>query len=179
MKDLLKIVLYGSESTGKTTLAMALAAHYNTVWVPEYAREYLQKKYDRTGEVCAYEDLLPIAKGQLKLEAELAKKARNHLLFCDTNILETYYYGKAYYPDFHHPELWQLIKKHPYDFYFLTYIDIPWEADDLRDRPDQRAEMHQFFEQSLRENQVPYMILKGNKEERLAMAIEKLNELRP
>ena len=61
--DLIKIVLFGPESTGKTTLAKQLAKHYNTVWVPEYAREYLQKKWDDTKEICTLDDLIPIAVG--------------------------------------------------------------------------------------------------------------------
>src|SRR5690625_1168969 len=145
----MKIVTYGAESTGKTSLAKALADYYDTLWVPEYAREYLQEKYDESGEICAYEDLMPIARGQLQNENEKAGKARNGLLFCDTNPLQTYYYGKAYFEAFEHPELCQLIREQTYDFYFLTYIDVPWEADDLRDRPQERQTMHRLFKQSL------------------------------
>lgn len=173
----MKIVTYGAESTGKTTLAQALAEHYQTVWVPEFARKFLQEKYDNSGEICAYDDLMPIAEGQLALEREAEKKAKNGLIFCDTNPLQTYYYGKAYFADFNHPELWDLIQKQPYDFYFLTYIDAPWVEDDLRDRPEARMEMHLLFKNSLEENQLPYMLLKGSLEERLNKAIHKIDSL--
>ena len=81
----LKVVLFGPESTGKTTLSRALAAYYKTVFVPEYAREFLQDKWDREQEICTKNDLIPIAKGQMKLENELAQKA-NKVLICDTNL---------------------------------------------------------------------------------------------
>ncbi len=174
----MKIVAYGAESTGKSTLCQALAEHYKTVWVPEYAREYLQDKFDRSGEICAERDLWPIAKGQLKAEHEAEKKTRNNLVFCDTNVLQTYYYGKAYYKNFEDEQLLKLALEEQYDFYFLTYIDTPWEADDLRDKPDERLEMHRFFEQSLIDNNLPYILLKGSEEERLAKAIVKINELK-
>lgn len=61
--SLLKFVMFGPESTGKTTLAQMLAQHYNTQWVPEYMREYLQKKWDEEKEVCKPEDIIPIAQG--------------------------------------------------------------------------------------------------------------------
>lgn len=77
----MKIVIYGAESTGKTTLCQALAAHYRTVWVPEYARAYLQKKYDNSGEICAIEDLIPIAKGQIRAEKKLSKMLGTTLYF--------------------------------------------------------------------------------------------------
>lgn len=173
----MKIVLYGAESTGKTTLSKALAQHFKTSWVPEFSRKYLQDKYDKTGEVCTYEDLMPIAKGQLQLEGKRSEEAQNNLLFCDTNILQTYYYGKAYYEDFQHQSLWNLVKTQQYDFYFLTYIDTPWEVDDLRDKPNERQEMHQLFKQSLVENDLPFMLLKGNETERLKKAIGKVNQL--
>ena len=77
--SIIKVVLFGPESTGKTTLSQDLAKHYNTVWVPEYAREYLQDKWDREGKTCEPKDLLPIAEGQIKLENSLAKKANEIL----------------------------------------------------------------------------------------------------
>jgi nicotinamide riboside kinase len=55
----IKIVLFGPESTGKTTLSKQLAAHYNTYWVPEYARSYLQDKWNVEGKTCEPEDLVP------------------------------------------------------------------------------------------------------------------------
>ncbi len=173
----MKIVIYGAESTGKTSIAKALAEYYNTVWVPEYAREYLQKKYNNSGEVCTIEDLMPIAKGQIAQEQKAEQKARNGLLFCDTNPYQTYYYGKAYFKNFEYPELWKLAEQQNYDFYFLTYIDTPWVADDLRDRPEQRKEMHQLFEESLIHNNFPYITLKGSEEERLQQAVHKIQEL--
>ena len=62
--SLVKIVIFGPESTGKTTLSRQLATHYNTVWVPEFARDYLQEKWNTSKEICKPEDILPIAKGQ-------------------------------------------------------------------------------------------------------------------
>ena len=86
--DCLRIVLYGPESTGKTTLAKSLAEHYKTLWVPEFARNYLQRKWDKKKQVCTLNDLFFIAEGQIKQENDLVKNA-NQFLFCDTNILVT------------------------------------------------------------------------------------------
>ena len=86
--NLVKVVLFGPESTGKTTLSRQLARHYNTVWAPEFAREYLQDKWNNERKTCQKKDLLPIAIGQMKLENELSKKA-DKLLICDTDLLET------------------------------------------------------------------------------------------
>ncbi|MEM9648577.1 MAG: ATP-binding protein, partial [Bacteroidota bacterium] len=72
--NLIKVVLFGPESTGKTTLSQQLARQYNTVWVPEYAREYLQNKWNNERKTCEPKDLLPIARGQIRLENELTKK---------------------------------------------------------------------------------------------------------
>ena len=68
-------------------------------------------------------------------------------------------------------------KESSYDLYFLTYIDTPWVADDLRDRPDQREEMFLAFKNALEENQRPYILLKGNKEERLKKAITAIDKI--
>ena len=92
--NVIKVVLFGPESTGKTTLAQELADHYKTEWVPEYAREYLQVKWDKEQKTCEPQDLIPIAEGQIRLENYLTKKA-NKLLICDTDLLETKVYSEA------------------------------------------------------------------------------------
>ncbi|NNK73794.1 MAG: ATP-binding protein, partial [Flavobacteriaceae bacterium] len=76
----LKVVIFGPESTGKTTLSEQLARHYNTVWVPEYARQYLQDKWNNERKTCEPKDLLPIAVGQMELENKLAKKTDSVLI---------------------------------------------------------------------------------------------------
>ena len=70
--DLVKVVLFGPESTGKTTLAERLSRHYSTVWVEEFMREYLQEKWDLHQKVCEPQDLLPIAAGQIQRENQLS-----------------------------------------------------------------------------------------------------------
>ncbi|HET8837604.1 MAG TPA: ATP-binding protein [Flavobacteriaceae bacterium] len=174
--DCLKIVIFGPESTGKTSLAKSLAEYYHTEWVPEYAREYLQEKYDNVGEICAPEDLMPIAEGQMKAENKLAQKA-DKVLFCDTNLLETYVYGQAYYRNFKNDILKTAAENSRYDLYFLTYIDVPWEADDLRDKPAEREEMFERFENALKLRNLPYISLKGTLSERMKTAVKTVDGL--
>lgn len=172
----LKVVLFGPESTGKTTLSIQLARHYNSVWVPEYAREYLQNKWNNERKTCEPKDLLPIAEGQIKLENKLAKKT-DTVLICDTDLLETKVYSEAYYLGYCDPLLEKFALENTYDLYFLTYIDTPWEADDLRDKPEEREAMFKIFENALIMNNRPYVLLKGNKKERLETAIKHIDKL--
>ena len=174
--DLIKVVTFGPESTGKTTLARALAEHYETVWVPEFARDYLQEKFDRTGIICEYSDLLPIAKGQMQLENELAAKA-NRVLICDTDLLETQVYSEQYYEGRVDPLLRKYAELNTYDLYLLTDIDVPWEPDDLRDRPHQREEMFKAFERALNDFDRNYILLSGSQKERLEKAITHIDSL--
>ena len=173
--DILKIALYGPESTGKTTLANQLADAFQTLWTPEFARDYLQQKWDSTQQVCEYDDLLPIAIGQTKLENEAVEQA-NKILFCDTNLMVTKVFSEWYYQKCD-PDLQKAAKKHKYDLFFLTDIDVPWEKDDLRDTPDHREVTFDFFEKALIDNQKPYIKLSGNKEERLQKAIAIVHQL--
>ena len=174
--NIIKVVLFGPESTGKTTLSEQLARYYNTVWVPEYAREYLQNKWNNERKTCEPHDLLPIAEGQMRLENELTKKASN-ILICDTDLLETKVYSEAYYIGNCDPILEKYALQNTYDLYLLTYIDIPWEADDLRDKPDEREEMFSYFKGTLEKYGKNFITLKGNKKTRLDKAINHIDQL--
>ncbi|GHC46111.1 AAA family ATPase [Ulvibacter litoralis] len=172
----LKIVLFGPESTGKTTLAKQLAIYFNTLWVPEFMRGYLQKKWDEKGEKCEIIDLIPIAEGQMKAENEAAKKA-NKVLFLDTNLLEIKTYSEFYYNGFCPPEIDTCINESKYSLYFLTGIDVPWEIDDLRDRPDEREKMFCIFETQLTNYNLRYEVLTGSKSQRFDSAVKIIQEL--
>ena len=174
--NLVKIVLFGPESTGKTTLSIQLAKHYNTVWVQEYARPYLQKVWNQARRTCQQKDILPIAFGQIALENRLAKRA-DKVLICDTDLLETKVYSSAYYGGFVDPILEKAATENTYNLYLLTYIDTPWEADDLRDRPEQRLEMFEAFQKALDQHHRPYLLLKGDKESRLKKAVEAIDAI--
>ena len=173
--DSIKIVLFGPESTGKTTLSGLLAQHYNTSWVREYAREYLQEKWDKTKLICELSDILPIARGQMFLENKYAKCA-NRVLICDTDLLETQVYSEAYYGTCP-AELEAAAKTNIYELYLLTYIDVTWTPDDLRDRPNRRLEMFQHFEGALKKLNKPYVLLKGGQTQRLKRAIFEIDKL--
>jgi len=172
----IKVVLFGPESTGKTTLSRHLARYYNSVWVPEYAREYLQDVWNNERRTCQPKDLLPIAKGQIALENQLAKKT-DSVLICDTDLLETKVYSEAYYSGTCDPILDKYAVENTYDLYFLTYIDVPWEADDLRDKPNERERMFNAFENALKKYNRPYVLLKGDKKERLEEAVKHIDNL--
>lgn len=165
--QLIKVVFYGPESTGKTTLAKTLAKQYQTQWVPEFARDYLQKKYDKTGKPCEPSDIMPIAEGQMALENQQAKIS-NQYLFCDTNLFETYVYARVYFPDKDFSRLKFMALSHDYDYYFLTDIDTPWKADDLRDKPNERQEMFDIFKNYLIKYDKKFCILKGHLDQRIS-----------
>jgi len=175
-RNIVKVVLFGPESTGKTTLSKQLARHYNTVWVPEYAREYLQNKWNNERKTCESSDLLPIAYGQMELENKLATKA-DRILICDTDLLETKVYSEEFYGGFVDTKLEKAAKQNTYDLYLLTYIDTPWEEDDIRDRPNERLEMFNAFEKALKKNNRPYILLTGSKKARFDFAVEEIDKI--
>ncbi|WP_340199679.1 AAA family ATPase [Ascidiimonas sp. W6] len=174
--NILKVVLYGPESTGKTTLSRQLANYYNTLWVPEYAREYLQDKWDKEQKICEPNDLIPIAIGQIATENKLTRKVSD-ILFCDTDLLETKVYSEAYYVGNCNPLLEKYALQNKYDLYLLTNIDVPWEKDDLRDKPDNREEMFIYFKQALDLYQRPYILIKGSRKERFQIAVSIIDKL--
>lgn len=174
--NLIKVVLFGPESTGKTTLSKQLAEHYKTAWVPEFARDYLQKKWDNEQKICEKKDLLPIAIGQMNLENKRSQKA-NKVLICDTNLLETKVYSEQYFNGFSPNELKKASINNKYDRYFLTYIDTPWVKDDLRDKPMHREEMFTAFENALKQHNCPYTLLTGNEKTRFKKAVTIIDQL--
>ncbi|MCV9934004.1 DUF4301 family protein [Flavobacterium sp. LS1R47] len=172
---ILKFALFGPESTGKTTLAQQLASYYETEWVPEFARDYLQEKWEENQHICVEEDMMPIAYGQTKLENDKLVLA-SKFLFCDTNLMVTKVFSEMYY-DYCNPLLNEAALEHEYDLFFLTDIDVPWEKDDIRDSPKERESVFSVFKETLIETKKPYITLSGNKKSRLAKAVEIINNL--
>lgn len=173
--EIIKIALFGPESTGKTTLAKQLAEYYKTEWVPEFARDYLQEKWDKNQLICDVDDMLPIAYGQTQLENKSILIA-NKYLFCDTNLMVTKVFSEMYY-NYCDPLLDQAALEHKYDLFFLTDIDVPWEKDDLRDSPEKRESVFAVFKQSLIDNKKPFITLSGDKNLRLNKAISIIDDL--
>ena len=170
-----KVVLYGPESTGKSTLAQQLASYYSTVCVPEFSRIYAEQQLLHN-KTLTEADVLPIALGQMRLENELAPQA-NKVLICDTDLLETKVYSELYYGGIGNAALDKYAVENTYDIYFLSYIDIPWVADHLRDRPHQREAMFEAFENALITFKKPYIILKGDMETRFHSAKKYIDKL--
>ncbi|GHB39387.1 AAA family ATPase [Mongoliitalea lutea] len=168
-----KVVIIGPESTGKSTLAQQLAAHFNCLWVEEYAREYLEN----LGRLYEYDDLLRIAQGQIALEDRIAAQS-DKLLICDTDlhviqVWSEHKYGKV------HDWVMQQIEQKGYDLYLLTDIDIPWEEDPLREHPDpaQRLYFWELYQSIVEKSGVPYQIISGTHEIRLQRAIKRVQAL--
>ena len=174
--SLFRVVVFGPESTGKTTLCKDLAAHYKTLWVPEFARDYLQEKWDTTQEICTLEDLPTIAQGQMNLENEALKNACK-VLFCDTNILVTQIWSETHFDGYCDPKIIAAVNQVHYDLYLLTGVDIPWEADDLRDRPNDREGMFEYFKVKLEEQNVAYEYIKGDRENRIKQATTAIDSI--
>ena len=180
-KSVINVAILGAESTGKTTLCRDLAAHFGSPWVPEYMRTYLQAKWDDEQLTCTWEDLLPIAQGQITLENKLATQTahlseKNRYLFCDTSLFELMVYAKWYYGDC--PEaLTKAALDHHYDLILLTEVDVPWIADDLRDSPYQREEISGFFENQLRSHQKLFYRIGGDRNERVQQVVKWLSQM--
>ncbi len=169
-----RILILGPESTGKSTLAEKLAQHYAEPWVPEVAREYLEK-LDRP---YTYEDLLLISKRQLSLEDELAATAK-HFLFCDTDlrviqVWSQHRFGKV------DPWVLEEIARRTYDLILLCSPDLPWQEDPLREHPELEMRQHFFevYQQLSEASGLPWALISGEKAERLSTAIEAVDSLK-
>lgn len=180
-ESVITVAVLGAESTGKTTLCRDLAAHFDSLWVSEYMRTYLQAKWDEEQLTCTWDDLLPIAQGQIALENKLAKQVtqtsnENRYLFCDTSLFELMVYSHWYYGDCP-AALEQAALAHHYDLILLTEVDIPWVADDLRDSPHQRDEISAYFASQLSKHQKPFQRISGDRKERVRQVVTQLADI--
>ena len=176
-----KIVIIGPESTGKSTLCKQLATHYNSVWVKEYAREYLLKN----GTEYTFENLLDIAKGQVENEElgirnwEAANKSKidnlKSPIFIDTDMYVMKVWCEFAFEKCHHWILNRIVER-KYDLYLLCNIDLPWVKDELREYPDleNRQKLYHYYKDIMINQNVPWVDISGSYEERLEKAIQSL-----
>ncbi|MGE9311354.1 AAA family ATPase [Niabella sp. CJ426] len=191
-----KIVIIGPESTGKSTLCEQLAAHYNTVWCPEYAREYLLQN----GTNYTFDNLATIAKGQVALEDEYVGKVENQesrkvrkltesgsvlpdlptsaLLFLDTDMYVMKVWCEFVFGQCHRFILDEIVAR-KYDLYLLCNIDLPWTKDELREYPDleSRQTLFKMYKDILINQSTPWVEIKGSNDDRLKIAIEATDKL--
>jgi NadR type nicotinamide-nucleotide adenylyltransferase len=172
-----RVCVVGAESTGKTTLARDLAAHFETVWVPEYGREYSERKLaEEGGYNFRSEEFAHIAARQCELEEEAARRA-NRILVCDTDAFTTGVWHRRYMGA-RSPEVEAVAARarRP-DLYLLTDIDTPFEQDGTRDGEHVRGWMHQIFAEELRAQGRPFKSVAGARDERLRQAVGYIEEL--
>jgi NadR type nicotinamide-nucleotide adenylyltransferase len=167
----IKVVLTGSESTGKTELAHRLGEHFHAPVAEEFVRGYAAEREGTLG----FADHGPIAKGQIASEDTAIAKARD-LVILDTDLVSTVVYCEHYFgrcPDWIVAEA----RARAADLYLLLAPDIPWIADGVRDRGDRREEMHDLFQRKLEELGLYCVEIRGQREERLACAVAAISAL--
>lgn len=195
VKEIKKIAVIGPESTGKSTLCEQLAQHYNTMWCPEFAREYLLTH----GMDYDFDDLLLIAKGQVAMEEEYIHLVRvtesredrkketktsglsdipTSRLFIDTDMYVMKVWCEFVFGNCHQFILDQIIER-KYDLYLLCNIDLPWVKDELREYPDleNRAKLYNIYEDIMINQSVPWIDINGDTDERLQKAITAVDAL--
>ena len=159
-----RVVFLGAESSGKSTLCAALAEACGTAWVPEYGRTLHEQK---NGNL-EFEDLLYIARRHAELEDEAAAQARG-VLFCDTNAATTALYSYYY---FHRcdPALRAMaaVCGQRYAHTFVCAPTVPFEQDGWRGPEALRSFQHGMILMQLDYFNIPYTLVEGTVEERMA-----------
>ena len=167
--DPLIVCLAGAESTGKTTLATALANHYDAPLVPEAARHHLAPH-----RAYGPEDVLAIAQEQMRLEAE-ALKGLPSLVVCDTDLLVIQIWWQVKFGALPKLLAEALAERSP-RAYLLTRPDIPWTPDPLRESGGERSELHRRYQRALAEGEHPYLEVGGPPSDRLAAARRQIDQ---
>ena len=177
-----KIVVIGPESTGKSTLCEQLGNYYKTDWVKEYAREYLLAN----GTDYTFNDLLVIAKGQLDAEDKCSMLNTQHsmlnnkpsTIFIDTDMYVMKVWCEFVFEKCHNFILNQIVER-KYDLYLFCNVDLPWVKDELREYPDleSREKLYHIYKDALVNQNVPWIDICGNYEERLKTAINAIDKI--
>jgi len=172
-----RVCLVGAESTGKSTLAAALAAHYGTVWVPEYGREYSEEKLRRDGGYhWTSEEFAHIAETQCRRENEAAGRS-NRVLISDTDAFATSIWHRRYLGE-RSPAVEAIAAAHRRpDLYLLTRVDVPFVQDGTRDGEQIRGWMHETFMEELTLQKRPFQVISGSQPERFRQAMAHIDEL--
>jgi len=168
---LLRVSLTGPESTGKSTLAARLAAHYGTTFAPEFAREYLAA----SGPHYIPEDLEEIARGQLAAEAE-AESHAIRVVFYDSDLLVIKIWAEHSFglcPEW----ILDRIDRQQYDLVLLMSVDLPWQPDPLREHPFLRQQFYDLYQRELRDRMSNFAEISGNGDRRFAQACYLVDEL--
>jgi NadR type nicotinamide-nucleotide adenylyltransferase len=174
MTQLARVAILGAESTGKSTLAAALALHYKTVWVPEYLREFVQAER----RVPFEQDQFRIAQIQLEREQAAAAGA-SRFLFCDTTPFMTAIYSGVYW-GWVDPQLAALDLLHDYALTLVAAPDGPWVPDGLqRDSAAVRQAVHQAVIDKLEDRRIAYTLVSGSLEQRIVQAQRALDRIVP
>jgi NadR type nicotinamide-nucleotide adenylyltransferase len=168
---MIRVVLTGSESTGKTTLAARLAEHYGVRMVPEFVREYAARK---NGPL-EFGDHGPIARGQIALEDEAIARGEA-VVIQDTDLLSTVVYCDHYFGNCPRWIIDAARARRP-DVYLLCEIDVPWIEDGIRDRGHMREDMQDLFRVAVRATAAPTVFIQGEAEQRFAKAVDAIDEL--
>jgi len=170
-RRVIRVVVTGSESTGKTTLAGRLAEHYGIEPVPEFVREFVAAK----GAMPEFSDHGAIAGGQMALEDAHAARSSG-LVVQDTDLLSTVVYSRHYFDRVPEWIVEQARARRP-DLYLLTEIDVPWVADAQRDRGDRREEMQRLFRHAVAASGASWVAITGGWDERFARAVHAIDAL--
>jgi len=158
-----KIVFTGPESSGKTTITKLAAKSYDTQWLPEFSRTYLNQ-LDRPYVVA---DLVKIAEGQLLAEQAFTQKySEQSFLFYDTSLLVIKVWSIFKY-GYYNFKLDQLLRQNLPDIYFLCDWQIPWEFDPLRETPNDRDALYAIYKSELEELHIPFYEIAGTNAERM------------
>jgi NadR type nicotinamide-nucleotide adenylyltransferase len=163
-----RVVITGSESTGKTTLARDLGAYFGAPWVPEFARSYADAQ-TLAGRTLDETDVEPIARGTIARQ-DAALGLVPPLIFFDTDLVSTVVYAHHYYGNC--PAWIEAAARHRLaDLYLLCDIDVPWFPDGVRDIPHRRAYMHGLFAEQLASLGARVATIRGTWEERFQSAV--------
>jgi len=164
----IRIVVTGPECTGKTTLAEQLGAHFGAPWLPEVARQYAAERAREGRGLLAGDVDLIAARAIAADDAALASAPR--LLVSDTDLLSTVTYGRHYYGA---SSAWLdgEARARRASLYLLCAPDLPWTADGIRDRPEQRDELFAEFAGVLKEFSANVVVIRGDGEARMSAAV--------